>query len=419
MARGKRGRGGGARAAAVPPFGADHADWAAALTHGDALPVATALAKLAPNPPDFGAFLPAGVARGAEQIAAEQLGHLLDGWRFLSSAFFARVTNSPAGVVHYAYYAELRAAFSLMASTGLRVKWRDSYYVDAAGAVHALSNWQTHECVWKVWPQWLSRSDVVGKFQANIKLHPLVPLQELMQEINSHLGAHAIKSWGLDLLKPASDHDFRNTASYESAITSVLQEDISPPISDRFRKAWELMLPNASSLRFDEAFSAYLLYVAMKYRTGADAVEDVLSSEVFERMADVLSRHFGVPSQLFAETVRANSEYFEIFELASTPVNDPDAVMIRALFLLRVAAAFAKSEVPPAAPIRDRLKGWLARVGVRKQNSTGLVSDIAKDYEDALDDLQVPFTAADICGARVHPTSVRLTRADAVVAWAV
>lgn len=418
MGRPKHGKG-SSKGAAASPFGPAHADWAMALADGDPTPVAAALVKLAPNPPDVGAFLPVGIARGAEQLAAEQLGHLLDGWRFLSSAFFARVTNSPAGVVHFAYYAELRAAFSLMASTGLRVKWKDSYYIDAAGVVHTLGNWPTHECVWKVWPEWLSKGNVVGKFQANIKLHPLISLQELMQEINSHLGAQALKAWGLDLLKPASDHDYRNTASYESAVASAPQEDISPRASERFRKAWELMLPNASSLRFDEAFGAYLLYMAMSSRTGLATPEDLISSNEFLRMAEVLSRHFGVQANLFTEIILTNAEYFEIFELANTEVSDPDAVMVRALFLLRVATAFAKSEVPSGALIRDRLKGWLSRIGVRRQTSPGLVSDIAKDYEDALDDLQIPFTATDICGARVHPTSVRLTRADAVVAWAV
>jgi len=406
---------------AVPSglFGGSHADWASALVNSSSKSVSQAIPTLAPNPTDFGALLPAGAAHGPSQVAAEQVGHMLDGWRFLSSSLYACLTNSPSNVIHYAYYAELRAAFSLMAATGLRVRYKDSYYLDPSGAAHPLGTWSTHDCVWKVWPEWLKRQDVIDRFLESFKFHPVISLRDLMAALNSHVGSAVFKSWGLDILAPLSDHDHRNNASYQSTVVTQDQADLSEETMIRFRKAWDLMLPGGNSLRFDESLSAYLLYKALESRTGVSDTTDLLNLPMYDRVAESLSRQFGVSKSYFFDVVRNNAESFELFDLASDQSDASDNVLMRALFLLRVASAFVSVGVPSAGAARDRLKGWLERVGLWSRAQGGMVADLAQDFEDALSDLPAPVSVSDLCGLKIDSAGMKLTRADAVVAWAV
>ena len=66
------------------------------------------------------------------------------------------LANAPAQAVHFAYYAELRAAISLLSSHGMRISNGDNSYVEHGGASKA-PPWRatrTHTVVWKLWEAW-------------------------------------------------------------------------------------------------------------------------------------------------------------------------------------------------------------------------------------------------------------------------
>src|SRR6266481_5958480 len=55
----------------------------------------------------------------ADYLALSTCCHALDGWRYLSQASIALMTGARNQALHLAYYAELRAALSILGSSGI------------------------------------------------------------------------------------------------------------------------------------------------------------------------------------------------------------------------------------------------------------------------------------------------------------
>lgn len=393
-------------------------DWLNGVTSSSSTSVFEALGALSPVPATDGAFVAPGTGHGASQVAAEQLGHLLDGWRYLSAAFYAAMTNSPESAVHFSYYAELRAALSLVCSTGLRIRFRDAYYLNAAGVAVPLSTWNTHSCVWAVWSEWQKRPDVAQTFQRIVRIHPLVSLGDLMQALSSQIGGAMLGTWGLDLIEPGDDHDVRNAASYESVVTVAQQSALAPKTWDRLLRAWELMLPGGAGIKFDEALSAYCFYGYVTALTGERNLDALVGLPAFKRVTTLLENQLSVEPDFFASVLQRNFEYFDLFEIASQKGNAADNVLLRALFLLRVGSAFVSHALPTGSGVRERVKGWMDLVGVIRPGVPARLTDLSEDYLDALDNVPKAATQHNLCGVDVDRSGMRLSRVEGVLAWA-
>mgnify|MGYP006904092584 CR=1 FL=1 len=84
-------------------------------------PVRDAFSRLGPVV-DFSSVLAADDPRDlAKCLAAEQIAHLVEGWRYCAAAFHASLVNATDNAQHFAYYAELRAAMPLFSGSGIRV----------------------------------------------------------------------------------------------------------------------------------------------------------------------------------------------------------------------------------------------------------------------------------------------------------
>ena len=70
-----------------------------------------------------------------ELIAASAVTHCLDGWAMLGRAAGSTLLGDPHSARHLAYYAELRAACSLLARSGIAVLSGQHLVVDAHGTV--------------------------------------------------------------------------------------------------------------------------------------------------------------------------------------------------------------------------------------------------------------------------------------------
>lgn len=391
-------------------------DWKAAVEGSSPQAIAAALRNLNPNPSRTGALLSSG-GHGPSQVAAEQVGHLLDGWRYLSAAFYSAMTNCPGNSVHLSYYAELRAVLSLLCSTGIRVKFRDAYYVNGSGGVIALSDWNTHDCVWKVWEEWRVRSDVLRLFLGSIKINASVSLDDIMSVLNTEMGIQFLESWGLDLVDPFNDHHTRNTASYESAVVVGEQAGLSDSTWERLRAAWELMAPGATGLQFDEALSSYCLYSYVSSMIDKRDVQELLNSEEFLNVSNLLENQLSLDRDFVSRVISDNSIYFGLFEAAKDDSGGFDNIMLRALFLLRVASAFLASALPHNAWFRERLAGWMDMIGL-VEDGLGDLSVLWDDYSSALEEAPNVATQHDICGAKVNVHGMRLSRVEGVLAWA-
>ena len=83
----------------------------------------------------------------AQYISASSLLHSSDGWSYLGKALLSILRGDPHRAVHLAYYAELRAAVSLLATEGIGIFNNRHFVIDAPGSVARMhgGNSPTHQ----------------------------------------------------------------------------------------------------------------------------------------------------------------------------------------------------------------------------------------------------------------------------------
>lgn len=165
-------------------------------------------------------------------IAASAPAHLIDGWSYLARATDAILRGDLNAALHLGYYAELRAAMSILASEGIGVFNNRHPVIEPSGtrttSIKDILFWQgnqykkrvagTHATVWPLLNHWSSlkrATDLINQLITPEGLNLKQWLDAL--SILSPLRAISKKwfcSWGIDLSKLNDDHDARNMVSY-------------------------------------------------------------------------------------------------------------------------------------------------------------------------------------------------------------
>lgn len=85
----------------------------------------------------------------AQYIAASAVLHANDGWSYLGRAISCLMVGDAHRALHLAYYAELRAAISLLAGEGIGIFNQKHYVVNAAHSTLKLTvSRGTHQVAW-------------------------------------------------------------------------------------------------------------------------------------------------------------------------------------------------------------------------------------------------------------------------------
>ncbi len=154
-------------------------------------------------------------------IAASAFVHGFDGWAFASNAIDALLDGDVGCAIHLAYYAELRAVISFLASEGIGVFNNRHYWLDNTGAPQLLTGPGTHDMVWLALREWAA---VPAKGATILNLFS-VGGHSLTDWLNAGghvfgpaaLAIHAqdwLNAWSLDLIILSDDHNLRNEVSY-------------------------------------------------------------------------------------------------------------------------------------------------------------------------------------------------------------
>ncbi|GAF74844.1 unnamed protein product, partial [marine sediment metagenome] len=168
-----------------------------------------------------------------DYIAASCPLHLLDGWSFLGRAFDCLMRGDADSARHLAYYAELRAAMSLLASEGVGVFSKRHFVVDDSGKCLPITqSGPTHEFVWACLKHW-STLDQAANLLDEVVQPRGVPFGDWLGAANLGstrrvLAQHWLREWGLDLRRFASDREARNEASYRP--TRLREREALAPI---------------------------------------------------------------------------------------------------------------------------------------------------------------------------------------------
>ncbi|MGO8905528.1 MAG: hypothetical protein ACLQMH_07895 [Solirubrobacteraceae bacterium] len=197
----------------------------------------------------------------ADYVAASAPLHCCDGWSLLGRAVGAHLRGDADAARHLAYYAELRAAMSLLATQGVGIFSDRHFVIDEHGAVRLLTKAGTHAAAWDVLETWAdtrAAADVLGAI--------LMPggrtISDWVDALPSGsswrpIATEWLRHMGLDLQVLSEDRDARNEASYRPNHLRARQGLSCTDAVSIARELWALLAPEPS-LPFTE-LDRYLL----------------------------------------------------------------------------------------------------------------------------------------------------------------
>lgn len=360
-------------------------------------------------------------------LAAESLAHSTEGWRYLSSALTALLANAEKQAVHFAYYAELRAAISILASHGLRVRQPTSTYVESNG-VEARPLWlkeSTHTLVWALWKEWATTNPAEDLFLGGLRVHPSVSLRAFKDAIAQVSVSTNLTTWARDLHFD-NEKRARNDASYEALharqpFTFMASEDFA-----FVRSLWELAEPTGVGLTFECQLVRWML------EKGADDEErSTLDSGgppgagerwIFNVLASI-EHSTGVSNAELKTVLSLDEPSSQVFAYAFDTAVGPRNIVARAFFLLRLSmlpltSAFSQY---PATLAKQWLREWLEHCGLFDPASGIDPADIWADFSH-LGEVIDPTSALPaqmINDANLALDTLKLAKPEAVIAWSV
>ena len=183
-----------------------------------------------------------------QYIAASAPLHCADGWSLLGRAIDCHARRDHDAARHFAYYAELRAAVSLLAAEGIAIFNTNHFVVEKLKQCGKFGG-RTHQVTWQAleyWAELKRSSDLLG---GSIRVNGIA-LEEWIQSFPPNgslraIGSRWLRTWGLDLRLFSEDHDIRNEASYRP---TKLNERLALTVedsSDFMCALWSLCEPSA------------------------------------------------------------------------------------------------------------------------------------------------------------------------------
>lgn len=341
----------------------------------------------------------------SEWLAATGPSHAVDGWGFLARSLSSLIAGDMHSARHFAYYAELRAALSILATSGIGVFGNWNCVVDAAGNLAEVRdpardrNFGTHKMAWLALDQWgglpasgtrIFSSFTVGRVSFGDAITAMFPGSSSYPLSNA-----LIKVWGLDLRKLSSEHSARNKSSYQPHALHPMRNS-AVEVLDFLQDFWDVLEPHPGDpfLNLDR----YLL------RRLIEQQDEAVFGNTLGRRARFKSKHGNLDPALQALfptdflTRDSGSTDPTLLRLADTMTSGttPRAfeMVARASLLLRLAIALVQQAFTDAgiSPGSD-LGYWWQPYGEDRGfwGSTGTsasIYDLWNDISLALDDAE-------------------------------
>lgn len=339
----------------------------------------------------------------SEYIAASAVVHCFDGWSYLGLALEAEMAGNPDAARHLGYYAELRAAMSLMASEGIGV-FRNAHFVlteeETCKRIH--SGGTAHEFVWDALEAWarLPKS-------ADTVLRIIKPSESVLGEWldRSSSGVRFITSkwlrqWGLDLSRLAQDRIARNLVSYRpTAFTSSGPRQIGE-IMDSVSQFWRICDPEAGG--GFPVLDRHLLRISLGLvfeEKHAQSPKQETAKPIYEKQIQGILGD--LPLSIWSKDRWMKFLSYETDgnppEIVKDAAGEEEAshiyhskqVLARATLLLRVATGSVADILTEVEPdVRSKMNFWLHSASVRrrlwdKASPPTSFQDLWSDVEDA------------------------------------
>jgi hypothetical protein len=366
-----------------------------------------------------------------QYVAASAPVHLLDGWAFLGRAVDAALRGDPDTTRHLAYYAELRAAISLLATEGIGVFNYQHFLIEQSmQPLQNLPSMGTHSIVWELLKSW-SHLPRAASLVGQIVAVDGVSLSDWIRHFGLATGnalqpiaAQWLTAWGLDLGQFSRDHNARNVASYRP--TSLVLRTPAR-IKDSFKAVddiWSALEPTAGG-KFN-IIDSHLLRLTIEDISKSISVNVNAPSArkryVLEVRRMVANAGPGGDQAGFRSFLlrRTSSKDRGILELArgTDPVWAPNhhlQVLSRAALLLRVAGGACALLLQSGGVSLSTLRFWWSEIGEARgcwdrASAPQDVTDLWADIADAMSEIHSKQSGRGKCGSLLKTRRDSLTQ---------
>lgn len=382
-------------------------------------------------------------------IAISPILHCFDGWIFLGRALNALSCGDSHTAHHLAYYAELRAAMSLLGGEGIGIFSTKHYVVNNQDKCIEIpnsrnrfgqSNTPTHVFSWLALEHWagLRRSSSLLR---EIITPASIPLSVWMDgfragESGMIIGSDWLKSWGLDLRIISHDHEGRNEVSYRPNYLNY-QSPINLRDSIKFiLSIWDIFQPSGDS-RFDTLDKLLLrlslrkIYFAITGNKPEDDIDGFRSR--IEEMLGIVNP-LGLPHNRWKNFLIDNQASI-ILDSASVDENVTKSnqhhfsVIARAALLLRVASGAVARLINLSGLNKDDISFWWRPYGIdygilNRPGNIENMEDLWADIEVAINlvatwynDERYQNSSYYQCGQEIGKELRRLEECERVSYW--
>ena len=314
----------------------------------------------------------------AEYIAASTILHCVDGWTYLGRALAAQLVGDSSTARHLGYYAELRAAVSLLAGQGVGVFAGPHVILKESNDVEIFHQLGTHHFAWNALSAWTdlpASVELLGEViqPADAKLVDwLEPLAG--PDVWQQTGRDYLRHWGLDVERFGRDREARNDSSYQPRTAFGANPPASRRAAEFSSDLWRLFEPLGAT-HFD-TLDRYLLrrtlHRLFKLRYGHSANSDPQRFQAFFGQALGSLQTSESEAQLIRFLNRdgfpEEPSLFSEAELQSA-IDDPEdhlQVIARAALLLRVASGSAQRMLKEASLPYLKFEWWSRQIAATR-----------------------------------------------------
>jgi hypothetical protein len=306
-----------------------------------------------------------------ESIAVSAVLHLYDGWSYLAQALRATFRTDDSIARHLAYYGELRASLSILASYGVGIFSVTHVVVDAAENVHHFAARQgTHKIAWSALEAW-GRTPYSGALigrEIQAFGRDMADWITAFQGTStpSLIGADWVESWGIDLSTFSSDKTTRNEVTYGVDFDHAKVCHTPKTIEPWLRELWLSSEPGGTSF---ELLDKYLVRSTLeaiyntKFKDPYHTLEQS-TADLRDKMLEACLA-IGLDSDEIVDFFIRDTceEDLLVMKLARSrsAVQEPlqyQEVMSRTYLLLRLATASVSSLLRQASLSADDLGFW-------------------------------------------------------------
>jgi len=302
----------------------------------------------------------------AEYVACSAPLHVVDGWNYLAQAFAAVIRGDRFVAYHLAYYAELRAAMSLLASEGVGI-FNDRHFAIGPNLSCRELNGNTHRMSWKCLKAWASEPSQSDRVLASVvveskSISEWLSLLGVTVPSQQWLVRNWLRAWSVDLEHAATDRFRRNEMSYRPT-------RIRNPKPADFDATTEMLEPLLSSWAALEPLShtaVAALDVILLRRSIELAIDQGWSNH--ESIETALQEAQSLMSDDLSELLELDGPEFQSLLADAASAGDPfvnsRSVLARALLMLRLASAKSAVLLRSAGIDGKDLRFWWSRLGV-------------------------------------------------------